>query len=83
MEALLRHMIEPIVDHPEDISVQVIEGDAATMIELVVHEDDRDKIEGNGGRTLRSLRNVLSAAAGRRKASLDLVEAHGEVFDEE
>ena len=77
MEALLRHLVEPIVEHPDAVSIQAVEGEAAVLFELVVHEDDRERVTGDGGRTLRALRTVLSAAAGKRKASVDLVEAHG------
>lgn len=74
MEPLVRHLVEPIVAHPEAVSLRSIEADAALIMELVVHPDDRERVEGEKGRTLRSIRNILSAAAGRRKATLDLVE---------
>ena len=76
-ETLVRHLVEPIVKHPDAISLQTVEGEAVVMIELVVHPDDRARVEGDKGRTLRAIRNVLSAAAGSRKATLDLVEQHG------
>ncbi len=82
METLVRHLVEPIVSNPDDVSVQVVEGDAVVMLELVVHPDDRDRVDGDKGRTLRSIRNVLSAAAGRRKATLDLVDEHGDAEEE-
>jgi predicted RNA-binding protein YlqC (UPF0109 family) len=41
---------------------------------MSVHPDDREKVQGENGRTLRAIRNILSAAAGRRKATLDLVD---------
>jgi len=83
MEALVRHLVEPIVAHPDDVSVREVDGDAVTLFELVVHPADRELLEGDRGKTLRSLRNILSAAAGRRKASLDLVEEHEPAGDEE
>lgn len=74
MEALVRHLVEPIVSHPEDLQLQAVEGEASVVLEMVVHADDRELFEADGNRTLRAIRNVLSAAAGRRKATLDLVE---------
>jgi len=74
MEAFVRHLVEPIVANPGDVSVRVVEGDAVTLFELSVHPDDRDVLEADRGKTLRSIRNLLSAAAGRQKASLDLVD---------
>ncbi|MEQ1503965.1 MAG: KH domain-containing protein [Myxococcota bacterium] len=77
MEALVRHLVEPIVSHPDAVSLQTVEGEAVVMLELVVHPDDRERVDGDKGRTLRAIRNILSAAAGSRKATLDLVEQHG------
>ena len=77
MEPLVRHLVEPIVSHPDAVSIQTVEGEAVVMLELVVHPEDRERVDGDRGRTLRAIRNVLSAAAGSRKATLELVEAHG------
>jgi len=75
MEELVTHLVRHIVAHPEVIQVQVVEGDASVVLEMVVHPDDRDRVLGENGRTLRAINNILSAAAGRRKATLDLIEA--------
>lgn len=82
MEPLVRHLVEPLVANPDAISIRELEGEAALIIELVVHPDDRETVEGDKGRTLRSIRNVISAAAGHRKATLDLVEEHGAESEE-
>ncbi|MFK7929582.1 MAG: KH domain-containing protein [Myxococcota bacterium] len=83
MDKLLRHLVEPIVANPGDVSIQAIEGDASILLELVVNPDDAGRVRGEEGRTLRALRTVLSAAAGQRKATVDLVEEHGEYDEEE
>ena len=82
MEDLVNHLIRPIVSHPDAISIQTVEGEATVMLELVVHPDDRDPVEGEEGRTLRAIRTVLSAGAGKRKATLDLVEEHAACNEE-
>jgi uncharacterized protein len=76
MEALVRHLVEPIVRHPDAVQLKAVEGEAVVLLELVVHPEDRERVDGDKGRTLRAIRNILSAAAGSRKASLDLVEQH-------
>lgn len=76
MDKLVHHLVRPIVDHPEEVSLQVVEGESVISLELSVNPDDHDTVEGERGRTLRSIRNILSAAAGSKKASLDLVEAN-------
>ncbi|MEZ4321418.1 MAG: KH domain-containing protein [Myxococcota bacterium] len=82
MESLVRHLVTPIVDHPEDVSLNTIDGESVVLIELRVHADDRENVEGERGRTLRSIRNILSAAAGSKKASLDLVDEHASGVEE-
>ena len=77
MENLVRHLVAPLVAHPDAISLKTIEGDDVVLLEMVVHADDREVFEGANSETLRSVRSVLSAAAGSRKASLELVEEHG------
>jgi predicted RNA-binding protein YlqC (UPF0109 family) len=83
MIELAEHLIKPIVSHPDDVTVQMVEGEAVTILEVVVHPDDRAVFDADDGRTLRAIRNIVSAAAGRRKATVDIVEAHGEVASEE
>ncbi|MCA9490940.1 MAG: KH domain-containing protein [Myxococcales bacterium] len=77
MEALVRHLVEPIVAHKDAVSLQTVEGEAVVMMELMVHPDDKAVVDGDKGRTLRAIRSVISAAAGSRKATLDLVDEFG------
>lgn len=74
MEKLVHHLVRPIVDHPDEVSLNVIEGESVINLELSVHSDDIDTVDGERGRTIRSIRNILSAAAGSKKASLDLID---------
>jgi|JI61114BRNA_FD_contig_31_6307750_length_519_multi_2_in_0_out_0_2 predicted RNA-binding protein YlqC (UPF0109 family) len=75
MRELAEHLLKPILAFPDDLRIRVIEGDAAIILEAVVHADDRAELEADDGRTLRAIRTVLSAAAGREKATLDLVDS--------
>jgi predicted RNA-binding protein YlqC (UPF0109 family) len=74
MQALAEHILRPILKHPDDLRLQVIEGEAAILLEAIVHAEDRAALEDEDARTLRSVRTILSAAAGRMKATLDLVD---------
>lgn len=71
MEDLVRHLVAPLVAHPDDVSLNTVEGDSVTIVELSVHDDDRKVFDDDG--TLRAVRNVLSAAAGSQKATVELV----------
>ena len=51
----------------------MVEGEAAVVLELSVHGEDVERVRGNDGQTLRSVRNIISAAAGKKKATVDLI----------
>lgn len=76
MEALIRHIAEALVDHPEEVKVSCIEGESSIIIELRVAPDDIGKVIGKGGQTAKAMRKVLSAAATKlnKKSLLQIVE---------
>jgi uncharacterized protein len=69
-------MAKGLVDHPEDVSVEIIDAGDGGELELRVHEDDMGHVIGKQGRTARSLRLALGAAAGRvqRQMSLEIAD---------
>ena len=52
-----------LVDNPDDVRVNELQGERTTILELRVHPDDLGKVIGKQGRTARALRTVVSAAA--------------------
>lgn len=75
MRELALHLVQPLLSKPDELEIQTVEADDVTILEAIVHDDDRALFEDDGGRTLRAIRNVISAAAGRRKATIELVDA--------
>ncbi len=73
MQDLVEYLVRGLVDHPDDVQVRAVEGEATVMLELRVHPEDVDLVRGEDGQTLRHIRAVLSAASGRRKAVLELL----------
>ena len=69
-------MAKGLVDHPDDVSVEILEAGDGGELELRVHEDDMGHVIGKQGRTARSLRLALGAAAGRvnRQMSLEIAD---------
>jgi predicted RNA-binding protein YlqC (UPF0109 family) len=76
VEGLVRFLAHGLVSRPDDVHVSVVEGETVVIVELHVHDSDLSRIHGPEGRTLRALRQVLSASSGRRKAMLEVVDAH-------
>jgi predicted RNA-binding protein YlqC (UPF0109 family) len=65
LEEALEHLVRGIVDHPDDVAVQLRERRRMRVLEVRVHPDDLGKVIGRGGRTARALRAVMSAIGGR------------------
>jgi predicted RNA-binding protein YlqC (UPF0109 family) len=73
---LVELIAKKLVDHPEDVQVRVIEGDAGQSLELRVHPDDMGKVIGKNGKTAKAIRTLLSSAAAKLdvRATLSIVE---------
>ena len=76
MKELLELIAKSLVDQPDDVAVAEIEGEQTTVLELKVAQDDLGKVIGKQGRTARSLRLVLGAAAQKigRHANLEIAD---------
>lgn len=69
-------MAKGLVDHPESVDVDILEAGEDASLELHVHADDIGHVIGKQGRTARSLRLALGAAAARmgRRANLEIAD---------
>jgi len=69
-------MARGLVDHPDDVAVEILHPGPDSSFELHVHPDDLGHVIGRQGATARSLRLVLGAAAARagRHASLEIAD---------
>jgi uncharacterized protein len=67
MKDLVKFIAQALVDHPEEVSVNEIEGNQMSVLELKVAKDDLGKIIGKQGRTAQALRILLSAASAKHK----------------
>ena len=72
MKELIETMAKALVDNPDQVSVEVVEGDQMTVLELRVNSEDLGKIIGKQGRTVRSLRAIVSAAGRKMKKRITL-----------
>ncbi len=75
-EAVLEYVAKQLVDHPDDVRVEVSEEDREVVLELHVHDDDLGKVIGKRGRTAKALRTLVKAAG-----SLDDENVTVEVID--
>ena len=76
LRALVEQIAKALVDEPEQVSVQAVDSDQATVLELRVAPNDLGKVIGKQGRTARSIRTLLGAAGMKlhKRFTLEIVE---------
>jgi predicted RNA-binding protein YlqC (UPF0109 family) len=62
VKVLLEHVTRALVDAPDQVSVNQVDEDGETVLELTVAESDLGRVIGKSGRTARALRTLISAA---------------------
>jgi len=73
---LVEYIVKSMVDEPESVEVNVIEGEKSTILELRVSPSDIGKVIGKQGRIAKALRTILSATATKsgKHASLEILD---------
>ena len=76
MKELIEFIAKNLVDQPDLVEVNEIEGEQTSVLELKVAKDDLGKVIGKQGRTARALRTILSAASTkiRKRSVLEILE---------
>ena len=67
MKELIRCIAQALVDHPEEVSVNTVDGNQTSVLELKVAKEDLGKVIGKQGRTARAMRTILGAASAKQK----------------
>ena len=73
---LVEFIAERLVDDPDGVVVNVIEGEKSTILELKVSDNDIGKVIGKHGRIAKAVRTILSAAATKtgKKVALEILD---------
>jgi uncharacterized protein len=76
MKELIEYIAKALVDYPEQVSVNVLEGSQSIVLELSVAKVDLGKVIGKQGRTAKAIRIILGAASAKvkKRAMLEIVE---------
>jgi predicted RNA-binding protein YlqC (UPF0109 family) len=74
MTELVQFIAQALADQPGQVRVEAVDGDEDTVVTLTVAQDDLGKMIGKQGRTVRAMRNLLTAARRQeRPARLEIV----------
>lgn len=63
MKELVEYIAKSLVDYPEQVDVQQVEGERSIILELRVAPEDMGKVIGKQGRIAKAIRTVVNAAA--------------------
>ena len=63
MQELVEYMVRMLVDNPDQVCVNEVEGERALVYEISVAEEDIGKVIGKGGRIANALRTIVKVAA--------------------
>jgi uncharacterized protein len=76
MKELVEQIARALVDHPEQVHVNAVDGEQVTVLELKVAPEDLGKVIGRQGRTAKSIRTLLGAAGMklRKRFTLEILE---------
>ncbi len=72
MEELIKAIVTPLVDHPEDVRITEIKNDGLVTYSLTVHTEDKGKVIGKQGRVAKAIRSVVNAAAATRSERIQV-----------
>ena len=69
MKDLLEYLAKSIVDYPDDVQIEAIEGERSVILQLRVNPEDMGKVIGKQGRIAQALRTLVKAAATKQGKS--------------
>jgi len=75
-KGLLEFLVKSLVQNPDQVEVIALEKEGALIFELKVSAEDRGRVIGKQGKTIKAIRKLLSAASSgsERRVSVELVE---------
>lgn len=65
MRELVELLAKALVDNPDAVEVNQIEGEKSVVLELKVADEDMGKVIGKQGRIAKAIRTVAKAAAAK------------------
>ncbi|KAA3659578.1 MAG: KH domain-containing protein [Calditrichaeota bacterium] len=72
----IEYLIKHLVDKPDEVDINVINGEKTVVFELRVGDGDMGKVIGRNGQTAKSIRIILAAATAKngQRSILEILE---------
>ncbi len=65
LEEALEHLVKGIVDHPDEVRVDLVDNRRGQRLEIRVNPADLGRVIGRNGRTAKALRQVMNGIGGK------------------
>ena len=59
IEDLLLTIVKTLVNHPDEIQLNIVDGDEFLEYHLLLHPDDVGRVIGKGGRVANAIRTII------------------------
>lgn len=63
MDELVKYLAQSLVNNPEQVAVELKQGEDSTIIELKVAQEDMGKVIGKQGKIAKAIRKIVKAAS--------------------
>ena len=77
MQEFIETVVKQLVDKPDEVNVNAVEGEQQIIFELTVGDGDFGKVIGKKGRNISALRSLLfaiNAKNGGKRARLNVID---------
>jgi predicted RNA-binding protein YlqC (UPF0109 family) len=75
MKDFVAYLVKNLVDQPDEVNVDIFDGDKSTVVEIRVAPTDIAKVVGRQGRTIKALRTIAMTVGARfnRRVRVEIV----------
>ncbi|MBT3318850.1 MAG: KH domain-containing protein [Clostridia bacterium] len=76
MLELVKYIAQELVDNPDEVKVNEVEGEKSIVLELSVAQEDMGKVIGKQGRIAKAIRSVVKASSikSKKKYVVEIIE---------
>ena len=76
MKEFIEYIVKNLVDYPNEVRINEVNGTHSLIIELSVAKTDIGKVIGKKGKTIHAIRTLLMSVASRNgvRVSLEIIE---------
>ena len=76
MQEFLEYVVKGLVQHPNAVSITLVQRDSMTIYELRLHPQDVGQVIGRQGTTINAIRSLLLAGSAKKglRCSVEIIE---------